>query len=216
MLVNLSVTRLVVLMSVELLGRLAVRSVSLVLVVTSDGREILRHDERLVTHGEREGGESTVLGEEVRVEFLEGNEVGHVLSNQLVGKSIDRLVGLLSLVLVVVLVLEVLQVDLLGGQVVGVFVTFEDLELFSEIRVLLELTDELFSFLLVVKIDGSELGFGGFGGILDEVFDGGNAQLNGLNLSSTETLDGIGDIFNGDVLLQVLQEDVVLVDDLGV
>lgn len=216
MLVNLSVTRLVVLMSVELLGRLAVRSVSLVLVVTSDGREILRHDERLVTHGEREGGESTVLGEEVRVEFLEGNEVGHVLSNQLVGKSINRLVGLLSLVLVVVLVLEVLQVDLLGGQVVGVFVTFEDLELFSEIRVLLELTDELFSFLLVVKIDGSELGFGGFGGILDEVFDGGNAQLNGLNLSSTETLDGIGDIFNGDVLLQVLQEDVVLVDDLGV
>lgn len=215
MLVSLNVTRLVVLMSVELLGRLAVRSVSLILVVTSDGREILRHDERLVTHVEREGGESTVLGEEVRVEFLEGNEVGHVLSNQLVGKSINRL-GLLSLVLVVVLVLEVLQVDLLGGQVVGVFVTFEDLELFSEIRVLLELTDELFSFLLVVKIDGSELGFGGFGGILDEVFDGGNAQLNGLNLSSTETLDGIGDIFNGDVLLQVLQEDVVLVDDLGV
>lgn len=78
-----------------------------------------------------------------------------------------------------ILILKFLLVELLRSQVVSILVAFEQvIELFSEIRFLLENLNELFGFIDIFELDGGELGFSDLRKISNVGRSSGSAQLN--------------------------------------
>lgn len=81
---------------------------------------------------------------------------------------------------------------------------------------MLENLNELFGFINIFKLDGGELGFSDLRKISNVGRSSGSAQLNGDNLCFSVGFNFLLNFFNSGSLLQVLEENEILIKNLGI